>query len=173
MPARVDFPQFQIIDRGIALRKNLCLPQSKTASTVLHGLQVGEIYSFTVSCVAEVEGALRHVSYRAAVGRLIWSPPSWLSKKKEIRCLSSSQVILYFLLIRPKPPRSLPDDAPYNLTILLVCRRSRFPWTISTRPSYFWIVSMVSLPHLACRSRSLSRIRRTITAGTWEGSFPW
>lgn len=51
----------QIIDRGIALRKNLCLPQSHTASTVIHGIQEGEVYAFTVSCVAEVEGALRHV----------------------------------------------------------------------------------------------------------------
>lgn len=52
----------QIIDRGIALRKNLCLPQSQTTSIIIHGLQAGETYSFTVSCVAEVEGALRHVS---------------------------------------------------------------------------------------------------------------
>lgn len=54
-------PFCQTIDRGIALRKNLCLPQSQTASAIVHGLQAGEIYSFTVSCVAEVEGALRHV----------------------------------------------------------------------------------------------------------------
>lgn len=52
----------QIIDRGIALRKNLGLPQSETASAIVHGLQAGEYYSFTVSCVAEVDGALRHVS---------------------------------------------------------------------------------------------------------------
>lgn len=52
----------QIIDRGIALRKNLCLPQSQTASVIVHGLQAGEIYSFTVSCVAEVDGALRQVT---------------------------------------------------------------------------------------------------------------
>ncbi|CAM9115178.1 unnamed protein product, partial [Hapterophycus canaliculatus] len=57
-----------IIDRGIALRKNLCLPQSQTTSIIIHGLQAGETYSFTVSCVAELEGALRH------------SPPSCMSK---------------------------------------------------------------------------------------------
>lgn len=53
--------RFQTIDRGIALRKNLALPQSQTASTIVHGLQAGEWYSFTVSCTAEVEGALRQV----------------------------------------------------------------------------------------------------------------
>ncbi|CAM9307283.1 unnamed protein product [Ectocarpus sp. 12 AP-2014] len=65
---RRDFCRNQIIDRGIALRKNLCLPQSQTTSAIVHGLQAGDVYSFTVSCVAEVEGALRH------------SPPSCMSK---------------------------------------------------------------------------------------------
>lgn len=66
------FIVWQIIDRGIALRKNLCLPQSQTASTILHGLQAGDIYSFTVSCVAEVEGALRHVSILAQLPSFAW-----------------------------------------------------------------------------------------------------
>ncbi|CAM9386779.1 unnamed protein product [Choristocarpus tenellus] len=65
---RRDFCRNQIIDRGIALRKNLSLPQSEAASAIIDGLEPGEFYSFTVSCVAEIDGALRH------------SPPSCMSK---------------------------------------------------------------------------------------------
>ncbi|CAM9136303.1 unnamed protein product [Discosporangium mesarthrocarpum] len=65
---RRDFCRNQIIDRGIALRKNLSLPQSETASAIINGLEPGEYYSFTVACIAEIDGALRH------------SPPSGTSR---------------------------------------------------------------------------------------------
>jgi len=69
---RRDFCDNAVVDRGIALRRNLGLPDPRTASTLIHGLAPSVTYHFTVSCVAMVDGELRE------------SPPSLASKPLEI-----------------------------------------------------------------------------------------
>lgn len=69
---RRDFCENNIIDRGIALRRNLGLNQPETVSTLVHGLTPGVTCHFTVSCIAEVQGCMRE------------SPPSLMSNALEI-----------------------------------------------------------------------------------------
>ncbi|CAM9451184.1 unnamed protein product, partial [Phaeothamnion confervicola] len=65
---RRDFCRNPVVDRGVALRKNLGLPPPRTASVVIHNLIAGQTYSFTVSAVADIDGVLSQ------------SPPSCISK---------------------------------------------------------------------------------------------
>ena len=69
---RRDFCKNSVVDRGIALRRNLALPQPRTASTLIHGLSPGVSYHFTVSCISEIDGEIRE------------SPPSLMSKPLDI-----------------------------------------------------------------------------------------
>lgn len=69
---RRDFCENNIVDRGIALRRNLGLNQPETTSTLVHGLSPGVTCHFTVSCIAEVQGCIRE------------SPPSLMSNALEI-----------------------------------------------------------------------------------------
>mmetsp|Transcript_21059 Transcript_21059/g.32294 ORF Transcript_21059/g.32294 Transcript_21059/m.32294 type:complete len:615 (-) Transcript_21059:88-1932(-) len=70
---RRDFCHNPVVDRGIALRQNLKLPDPSTASTLIHGLKPSVTYHFTVSCVACANN-----------GELRESPPSLASKPLEI-----------------------------------------------------------------------------------------
>lgn len=65
---RRDFCTNGNMDRGIALRRNLCLPPPLAVSAVIHNLRPGQTYSFTVSIVAEVAGKLHQ------------SPPSMMTR---------------------------------------------------------------------------------------------
>jgi len=69
---RRDFCKNTVVDRGIALRQHLALAPPQTASAVIHNLAPGIHYSFTVSCIAEVDGTLSE------------SPPSCMSKVVQI-----------------------------------------------------------------------------------------
>jgi len=69
---RRDFCSNGVVDRGIALRRNLGIEQPSMASTVVYGLLPGIRYHFTVSTVVEVDSAMRE------------SPPSLLSKAVDV-----------------------------------------------------------------------------------------
>ena len=69
---RRDFCDNPVVDRGIALRRNLGLPTPEAASTLIHGLAPATSYHFTVACVAVVDGDLRE------------SPPSLASRPLEV-----------------------------------------------------------------------------------------
>ncbi|KAG5178955.1 hypothetical protein JKP88DRAFT_280687 [Tribonema minus] len=70
---RRDFCKHGAMDRGIALRNNLSLQAPRTASTIIHNLRPGREYSFTVSLLAEVDGALQQ-SPPSAVSKTIYIP---------------------------------------------------------------------------------------------------
>mmetsp|Transcript_17455 Transcript_17455/g.40126 ORF Transcript_17455/g.40126 Transcript_17455/m.40126 type:complete len:1268 (-) Transcript_17455:147-3950(-) len=104
---RRDFCKNQVVDRGIALRMNLGLSQPRTTSTLIHGLSPGVTYHFTVSCIAEVQGALRE------------SPPSLMSKPLDIPTADEDEwnmgeildKVFAYGLERPSAYPHLPPDS--------------------------------------------------------------